>query len=111
MTNFKEEQHFIIHIIEYIKKYLLATKQDIKVDILKIAGTVIITIVLFCVGMTFMAVFTVFMGFLLEWWLESLMLSFAILSVLYAILGIVIYSYRAKLKAKIIQRIIKQIET
>lgn len=110
MNNFKEEQKLIVHLVEYIQKFFLATKQEIKIDSLNLAGTVIVSVLIFSVSMVFLTVFSIFLGFLLQWLLDSYVLSFAILSGIYAIIFTLTYLYRKKLKAKIIQAIIRQTE-
>jgi len=110
MSNFKEEQNLIVHLTEYIQKFFLATKQDVKIDSLNLAGTMITSVLILCISFLFLIVFSICAGLFLERLLGSYVLSFGILSGVYAITLILVYIYRKKLKAKIIQAIINQTE-
>lgn len=110
MNNFKEEQNLIVHLTEYIQKFFLATKQEVKLDSLNLAGTIITSVIILCMSIVFLLVLSICAGLLLEQLFDSYLIAFALLSGLYALLIIVLYIYRKKLKAKIIQAIIKQVE-
>lgn len=110
MNNFKEEQNLIIHLTEYVQKFFLTTKQETKIDALNLAGTVITSVLLLCMSLVFLLVFSVCIGLLLHWAFKSYLLSFGILSGLYGIALVLMYVYRKKIKAKVIQSIIKQVE-
>ncbi len=110
MNNFKEEQNLVTHLMEYVQKFFLATKQDVKIDSFNLAGTLIISVLILCISMIFLIVFSICMGLVLEWLLHSYLLSFGILSGVYGVVLLVVFLYRKKLKAKIIQAIIRQTE-
>jgi hypothetical protein len=110
MNNFKEEQNLIVHLTEYVQKFFLATKQEVKIDALNLAGTLITSVFILCVSLVFLLVLSICIGLLLESLLNSYILSFGILSGIYGTGLLTVYIYRKKLKAKIIQAIIKQTE-
>lgn len=110
MNNFKEEESLITHLTEYVKKFFLATKQEVKIDSLNLAGTVIASVFLLCVSMLFLVVLSIFLGLLLHWWSGSYLLSFGILSAVYGTIVLIACIYRKKLKTRIIQAIIHEVE-
>ncbi|MCS7027500.1 MAG: phage holin family protein [Bacteroidia bacterium] len=110
MADFKEEQNLVIHLIEYLKKHFLVTKQEIKIDILKTAAALLFTVLLLCVSLFFLFTLTICLAFVLRFWMGSYILAFGILALFYAILALILYFYRVKLKSKIVQKIIEQIE-